>query len=195
MSRNIMVDIETLGTKPGCAILSIGAVEFNPFAELEEKQVFGKTFYAEIDLMSCLMAGLTIDPNTLQFWRKKYEDETASFFGEQKIGLMMALAGLKQFVQGQSGSAPTQEIKIWANSPSFDCDILEFTLTLLKIDQFWSFRDRLDCRTAVFLSDLDLKTLAQPNVKHNALDDAKFQARSIQAAVAKLQGKNNGRVT
>ena len=31
MTTHAMIDIETLGTEPGCVVLSVGAVKFDPF--------------------------------------------------------------------------------------------------------------------------------------------------------------------
>ena len=40
--QDVMVDLETWGTKPGCAIISIGAVSFGPDG-------LGEEFYTALD--------------------------------------------------------------------------------------------------------------------------------------------------
>ena len=59
---HVMLDLETLGTKPGCVIRSIGAVVFTLDG------VLGAQFYANIDKQSCVDAGLTVDPATEAWW-------------------------------------------------------------------------------------------------------------------------------
>ena len=35
MAIHAMIDIETLGTSPDCVVLSVGAVKFDPFTNIE----------------------------------------------------------------------------------------------------------------------------------------------------------------
>lgn len=55
---NIMVDLETLGTKPNSAILSIGAVAF-------DDQGLHDEFYCNVDLISSIACGYEIDADTV----------------------------------------------------------------------------------------------------------------------------------
>ena len=61
---NIMLDMETLGTRPGCAILSIAAVPFSSQYDLEP-------FYLKISATSCTDAGLHVDDATVAWWNKQ----------------------------------------------------------------------------------------------------------------------------
>lgn len=66
---HIMIDLETMGTRPGSAILSIGACSFDPnwlggSDSDHEPGEARRTFYQNITLASCLDAGLTIDAAT-----------------------------------------------------------------------------------------------------------------------------------
>lgn len=64
--NHCMIDLETMGTSPGCAIASIGAVIFDP-----ERPHDGSTapeFYAVVDLASCQSVGLTMDAGTVYWW-------------------------------------------------------------------------------------------------------------------------------
>ena len=51
-SKNVMIDLETMGNTPGCAIISIGAVEFS-------EEGLGAEFYCTIDLEDSVKCGLT----------------------------------------------------------------------------------------------------------------------------------------
>ncbi len=60
--QNVMIDLETLGTRPGSVILSIGAVEFDRDLGL------GREFYVELNQASSITAGLTTDDATVDWW-------------------------------------------------------------------------------------------------------------------------------
>lgn len=62
--KHVMVDLETLGTKPGSVILSIGAVTF----DLDGSGRDGRTFYQRVNIQSCLDAGMTVDGDTVEWW-------------------------------------------------------------------------------------------------------------------------------
>jgi len=70
----VMIDIETLGTEPGCAILSIGAVHFTAAGR-------GETLYRNIDRASCEDAGLEIDEETVKWWSEQDEAAQAVLSG------------------------------------------------------------------------------------------------------------------
>ena len=60
-----MIDLETMGTKTHCAIVSIGVVIFDPSANV----VADKTFYAELDWES---QGRTVNQDCIDnFWNKQ----------------------------------------------------------------------------------------------------------------------------
>ena len=58
---------------------------------------------------------------------------------------------------------------IWANSPSFDCIILENAYKSCNLEIPWKFWNLRDCRTVYDLGKINLKSVSA--VKHNALDD------------------------
>src|SRR4051812_37876973 len=65
---HIMVDLETMGTAPGSAIVSLGAVAFDPVAG-----TLGEEFYRVVSLRSCQRAGLSLDPDTIVWWLQQSE--------------------------------------------------------------------------------------------------------------------------
>lgn len=58
MTIDLMVDLETAGTGPDAAILSIGAVAFDPAGEtrsyVDSSETQRLSFYRTVDLDSCL---------------------------------------------------------------------------------------------------------------------------------------------
>ena len=64
MNTDIMIDLETLNTTPDAAILTIGAVKFDPFGS-EVKEPKMDSFYCKVDLDSCDRIGLTTNDDTI----------------------------------------------------------------------------------------------------------------------------------
>ena len=72
-SSDIMIDIETLGTTPGCVVTSIGACTFSPTDGTAGLQ----TFYDRIDISDAVGAGLVIEPDTVIWWMGQDADSRA----------------------------------------------------------------------------------------------------------------------
>ncbi|MEZ0212475.1 MAG: 3'-5' exonuclease [Xanthobacteraceae bacterium] len=163
--RDLMVDIETLGTAPGSVIASIDAVEFD--ATTGE---FGKEFYHVIDIADAQKQGLTIDASTVKWWMQQSEEARASTFSETNESLLYALYQFLYFVES------TEAERIWAHSPAFDIVLLEAAYKAIRADWPWSHRNLRDTRTVYDLAGV---TVAKLGTEHNALDDAKAQAGAV----------------
>lgn len=169
--RDLMIDIETLGNRPGSVILSIGAVAFD--AETGE---IGEEFYDAIDPSSAAAAGLTTDISTMMWWMKQSQEaQDAAFSGKTAIELALAKLAFYALRVGAT--------RVWAKPPSFDLVLLEAAFRACNLDVPWHFRTHRDCRTI-----FDLAGISPPSLgtAHNALDDAKSQALGVIAAYAKL---------
>lgn len=161
---DISIDIETLGTKPGSVVLSVGAVAFD-----RDTGEMGKEFYMPIALSDAMAAGLTIDPATLQWWMdQRAEVREAAFQG---LNVMTFVLGeLSLFVQEICPEF------LWAKPPSFDVVLLESAYASVRRAVPWTYRQPRDCRTLFHLTGAE-----QPayGMEHHALDDAKAQALGI----------------
>lgn len=167
--RRVMVDIETLGTEAGCAILSIGAVRFGAGK-------LGDTFHSSIHMRSCADAGLEIDAGTLEWWLEQDDDAKEVLTGGDELSKV-----LFKFTEWLDGAD-----EIWANSPSFDCEILQSAYEAVGQPVPWSYYEERDYRTLRSLPvapDVD-----QDGVEHDALDDAEHQAYVAAAALSSLEG-------
>ena len=167
-----MVDIETLGTKANSVILSIAAVQF----DLQTGKT-GKEFNHSIDINSCLMEGLEIMEETLDWWTLH---PTAKEAWEKTIKqpLKDVLSLFRDYL-GTLGVAPSQ-IEIWGNSNRFDLGIIEnaYSKTEQKIP--WDFRGERDVRTLVsfapWIKNSHLNGAKKDNkILHDALIDCKIQ--------------------
>ncbi|MCV6612883.1 MAG: 3'-5' exoribonuclease [Amphritea sp.] len=189
MTKHIMIDIETLGTKPGSVILSIGAVEFD--------EVFGtirNQFYSEINTLSCIDFGMRRDEETLKWWQEQGEEAKALLTRCEDPNAMtvdLALRNLHAWLINIAGG-DLKKIKVWANSPSFDLDILAEAFSLAtELKTPWLFYNELDCRTAVELGRMmgidPKREIEFAGVKHDALDDAKHQARYVSHIISHIK--------
>jgi inhibitor of KinA sporulation pathway (predicted exonuclease) len=163
-----MIDIETLGTEPGCAILSIGAVHFTAAGR-------GETLYRNIDRASCEDAGLEIDEETVKWWSE--QDEAAQAVLSGGGGLRDALIDLAAF------GDPAEEW--WANSPKFDMAILKAAYERVDIEPPWEFYELRDVRTVKNLPGAEIPETQ--GVEHDALDDARNQAELVAANLQRSQ--------
>ena len=170
MREHAMIDTETLGTDPGCVVLSIGACRFDPVEGVDQRD----TYYVEIDRSSARDAGLAVDGDTLEWWHNKPAD-LRPFGGDTP--LPVALRGLTEFVDGAA--------QYWANSPAFDLAILEEAYTAVDLSPPWRYWEWRDVRT---VRDLPIaKELPRHGREHHALDDAIHQAREVRATLGRVK--------
>lgn len=164
---SVMIDIETLGTAPGCAVLSVGAVAF-------DRDGLGPGFYQTISLKSCEEAGLSIDADTLEWWLEQGEEAREVLTGGGD--LRDTLVDLSDFVEGHD--------EVWANSPSFDCAILEGAFDAVGLETPWAYYMTRDFRT---LKNLPVAVdVEHDGLEHDALDDARHQARVASETLAAM---------
>lgn len=176
---NIMIDIETLGKIPGSVILSIGAVVF----DIETGDVIEgnhQSFYDVIDLESSLHAGLKVDASTLLWWMSDDQQEARSSLleelnDENASDIHEVLADLAGFIEDRLEG---RDKMIWANPPTFDLMILESAYDIIYMEIPWKHYEMMDLRTLKKIYtgpriEFDIKE----GVKHNALYDAKLQAK------------------
>lgn len=177
--KSCMIDLETLGKKPGCVILSIGAVMFDP-----KTQTLGPEFYEVISMKSCAKVGLVSDPSTLAWWDKQdIEARTVIAQAQSAKTSKPITTVLKDFKAWyQEHSVEKANRWVWGNGASFDAPILEATYEACGLIAPWEFWGNMCYRS--------LKNL-HPEIKreregthHNALDDAKYQALHLMDILA-----------
>jgi hypothetical protein len=155
-----MLDIETLGREPGCAIVSVGAVKFGP-------EGLGETFYRSVSLSSCDARGLDVDIETLEWWLDQSDAAREQLSGGTQLPLVF-----QQFNEFY-GDAD----EVWANSPSFDCEIMEAAYAATPLDEPWEYDEERDHRTLRELPQAPSHDeMDDIGTEHNALDDAVYQA-------------------
>lgn len=172
--NHVMLDVETLGTSADACILSIGAVKF----DLESTAMDDAGFYASISVESNLSAGRRIQESTLLWWLN--QDKAAQdVFHEAKQTLQGALSDLDDWL----GAG---EYMMWSNGADFDLPMVAHAYITNGLEVPWSFWRSRCVRTYKNLPGAKDVKLSFPGVKHNALADAVYQAKLVQAIHAKL---------
>lgn len=175
---DVMLDLETWGTRPGCAIRSIGAVVFDPKSEK-----IGNEFYVNVDEKSCKRLKLALEPGTVAWWEDQSDEARAAFTQTPKLDVAEALSQFDRWFQVNRG------IRVWCQGPNFDDVILSAIYFALQANPPWRFYNARCTRTVYDLASFDARSQKREGTYHNALDDAKHQARCVQAAVARLHGR------
>lgn len=164
-----MIDLETLATSSNAAILTIGAVKFDPFGkDIEEPEM--DSFYVKVDLDSCHEFGLDVSDDTVAWWASQSKEAQEEAFGtEGRVHVREAFDQLYKFCWGSK--------RVWSNGAGFDIVICENIFKKLQKSIPWSFWQVRDVRTAF---DLGIDPKRPPVLAHHALQDAWNQAVGIQ---------------
>ena len=174
--NNVMVDLETLGRRAGCVIVSVGAVKFDPQTGFVDTD---NTFYKAITVESAMRYGLRVDPDTLRWWMRQSDAARAVFDDPNATSIQAALV---QFAVWVSEDGEYDNVKMWGNGASFDNPILAAGFEAVDIIQPWQFwNDR--CYRTKKADHRDIP-LNHNGVAHNALDDAVAQAHHLCAIFA-----------
>ena len=167
MPLSVMLDLETISTRPEATILTFGACKFNPYAEEDITQ----GIYFRIDVDEQIDLGRHVDEETIAWWGRQSEDVYAEAFDPtDRISLEQFTQELNRFLVGAD--------LIWAQGPVFDIVILENLYRQLGKPVPWQFWQIRDSRTL-------LSSLGDPRDKnkaglHNALEDCVSQAQAVQ---------------
>ncbi|VEW00038.1 Exodeoxyribonuclease VIII [Escherichia coli] len=175
---HLMIDLETMGKNPDAPIISIGAIFFDP-----QTGDMGPEFSKTIDLET---TGGVIDRDTIKWWLKQSREAQSALLTDE-IPLDDALLQLREFIDENSGEFFVQ---VWGNGANFDNVILRRSYERQGIPCPWRYCNDRDVRTIVELGkaiDFDARTaIPFEGERHNALDDARYQAKYVSAIWQKL---------
>ncbi|EPD3446750.1 3'-5' exoribonuclease domain-containing protein [Escherichia coli] len=175
---HLMIDLETMGKNPDAPIISIGAIFFDP-----QTGDMGPEFSKTIDLDT---AGGVIDRDVIKWWLKQSREAQSAIMTDE-IPLDDALLQLREFIDENSGEFFVQ---VWGNGANFDNVILRRSYERQGIPCPWRYCNDRDVRTIVELGkaiDFDARTaIPFEGERHNALDDARYQAKYVSAIWQKL---------
>ncbi|WP_159339132.1 exonuclease [Leclercia adecarboxylata] len=184
MFTHLIVDLETMGKKPGAPIVSIGAVFFDPSS--------GKTgaeFYQVINLESSMSFGAKPDASTILWWLKQSPEARSAIVVDDTVGLLEALELFLDFI-AENAANGSKNVQLWGNGSSFDCSLLEAAFELADTPfpiPHWNYRD---VRTVVELGKAvglhSRYDIPFEGDQHNALADARHQVKYVSAIWQRL---------
>lgn len=180
-----MIDIETLGRTPGCAIIQIAAVPFN----INTGKISKDIFKMSIGKGPQLKNGFTSCPNTIKWWNK----ENKKLFEELSSSKNHYVLVGRKFQQYFRSLIGHQKIRVWGNSNRFDLGIIEGwyqkSIGNTTFQPFWNTWLENDCKTLTNLKPLIKKNMTFIGTKHNAIDDCKHQIKYCHATIKALNIK------
>lgn len=191
---HVMVDVETMGRKPGCAVLSIGAVRFNTREpDLVKRMRVEKRhrFYAAINNLDSSNHGFSSDPDTMRWWKRQ------DIWRQLSVEIMTSEHSVAQSAEHFSkyldeSKQNGKELRLWANSPGFDVAILRALYGRVGVNFPVSYRQEMDFRTIMELaypvrSDRPSRPEVIDNLPaHHALGDAHAQASLLMGALDRI---------
>lgn len=179
--HDVMIDIETLSTGSNAAVLSIGAVKFNP-----NTGVMGETFHQRVNFTEAVTGQIgQVDIDTVKWWIT--QDAAA---GKDVVS---GEASLAEVLNNFSQFLGLQAIP-WGNGATFDITILDNAYKHCGMPVPWEYWNVRDCRTIVAVAEglCDRDEFTRLGVHHNALDDSIFQATYISGMWQKLREAERG---
>lgn len=173
-TQDVMVDLETLGKRAGCQILSIGACYFQRGGPV----AIGRTFYTacRTNRGHQERLGLHADADTLDWWSKQ-GGEAKKVLSEAKSPkaptLRACLTQFNDFLAAADGTS--RQVRVWGNGSDFDNAILFAAYAACGVKPGWEFYNSRCFRT--WKSEFgDVRKPEFKGVKHHALGDAIHQA-------------------
>ena len=188
---DIIIDIETLGTIPGCPVIEIGACAVDTHTG-EIFSGFTVRVNSGIALDVATATGLGTDPyadpesdfaKTCKWWMEDAEraEVLAAIMapgdGLEHIG--DALHGFRAWMMGHM--LYPARVRVWANGPSFDIAIIGEACRANNIERPWTCRQERCVRTALDLAGHERGSIgwAEDGPRHRALPDARHEARKL----------------
>jgi exodeoxyribonuclease VIII len=182
--RHIMLDIETLGKESDAVVASIGAVVFDP----DDLSIGISKQWNISDLQNQVDMGRKMDVSTITWWMEQSKDAIDKTFNQKEwsYSTIDALGGFFDFCVSEDGNQwSNSDIYIWGNGNMFDNVIMRSLYKTYEFNYPVSFRNDFDLRTIKWLFKDKLPTVESVGTGHNAVDDAMWQAKFLNACLAK----------
>lgn len=175
---HVMVDCETWGVRPGCAIATVGAVR--------EWQGGGSQFYMELNLALSLLVGFGVDAETVQWWRKQEPAAQDRLCGSSDIGPRVAMIRLGEWMAQQRVEGCP--FFVWGNGAAADPVWLEEAFRRVGTPLPWQHWEVRCFRTLRSLCQGVVPAPEFTGIRHHALADATHQMQHLQLMLAALRG-------
>ncbi len=176
MAKHIMCDLETLGTGPNAAVLSVALVVFEDYDKSFRivDRYYGKTNKKTI-------TG-DIDADTVMWWMEQSDDARSELRTDSSTSPeYKVIHHVSEFLRDYSDAL------LWGNGASFNNVILRSLLKRHNLD--WPLKYNNDrCYRTVKAMFPQVPKPEFRGTKHNAWDDAMNQAEHLYAILQHLRG-------
>jgi hypothetical protein len=179
MTYDLMLDTETLSTRPNAVFTNLGAIKFDPFGD-DSNSILGdkinmNTFYRRIDPGSFDWPTAHIDPNTIEWWSKQAPEALEEVIALDDRHDVRDV--LKDFYKWAG-----KPRRVWANGAAFDSVIIETACRELERAYPWEYWQFRDSRTIMKMVDVERTKMNY----HHALWDCWCQVVDLQRALKVL---------
>lgn len=189
---HVMIDSETLGTRPGCVIMSIGVITFKPWLWAVSEDMWAEDMQKlklHVTRQSCLDAGLVINPSTEDWWAKQSDEARADAFGnkDKEIPLLDACNAVRDFILGIAEVNGTYPGRVWCQGLTFDLPILAEAMHRVGVKEPWHHRYGRDTRSVYEEAGIDYS-----GIYHEPIRDCIAQAAHVSEAktiIARAMGR------
>lgn len=178
--RHLSLDLETLGTRPGSVVLSIGAVVFRPATG-----EICRAFHANLLPEPQIDAGMTADAATAQWWAAPARRQAWEMLLLGRQPPLRALGALAGLFEDWHCTA------VWGHGAGFDVTLTEAAMGAFGIVPPWHFTVARDTRTLFAAAGVQVDRSG--GLHHHALADATAQAEAVVRAYRAL-GLSGGAV-
>jgi hypothetical protein len=182
MTQHIMLDIETLGLRPGCSVVSVAMVRLS---DLQSMQI-------NLDRETQGKVGLLESQETLIWWgQQSHAAQAAAFLNPHDARTALAYVG--QWMRwaiapdGNMDVAPDPWF-LWCHGAGFDAPILEYAFERFGLQAPWRYDQIRDTRTLYDLAGVNLWDFSEGE-RHIAINDAMCQAKAAIQALRCLAPK------
>lgn len=183
-NQDIMVDIETLDTRPSAAIISIGACRID-----WDNGVVTDNFYQAIRVSSNNSVGRSVSQDTLRWWDKQSPEAQKVLTDPDAMDLDIALISFARYLLQFGVKHGLSTVRLWGNGSDFDNVIIADAYSSLGLDAPWRFYNNRCFRTVKDLYSDVIQPPAREGVHHNALDDAVYQAKCLLQLTTNLRAR------
>lgn len=175
--KHVMIDLETLGTVADSVILSLGAVRF----DLDSDEIGEEGFYRSISIDSNTDYKRRVQEDTLIWWMGQ-STAAQKVFTEPKETLQTALCEFSDWLSDDKAF-------MWSMGADFDLPMLAHAYKQHIIEIPWKFWNSRCARTYKNLPGAEKVNVQRFGTHHNALQDAVYQAKLMQAVHKALFSK------
>lgn len=173
--KNIMIDLETLGTTGRAHILTIGAAAFDCCGVQD-------MLHIHVQPSSNIDHGREISIETVKWWLKRHEQFAENLVNDVQVPLGDALDMLSRWASVAAEDSPS----VWSNGTDFDLAILRSAYRATQKPIWFEYWQQRDYRTLRMIAHGDLGRRPR-EARHHAMDDAIAQAEHT-VAICKAMG-------